>query len=156
MKCDKCGKYIATTHIHSVINGKVTNLNLCTNCAVIKGLNNRGTSMFSDLLKNTEHDNKSNEKVCSSCGAKLSSIVESGLIGCGDCYKIFNNELSTTIRRLHGRTNYRGKIPQTSAPRLDCSSIVSKLREEMAKAVQTENFEHAAELRDKIKEIEGE
>lgn len=153
MKCEKCGKNIANTHIHSVINGKVTNLNLCSNCAAINGLSGIGGIMFS------EHNALEKEiemKVCSGCGTKLSSIIESGLIGCADCYKIFNKELSNAIRRLHGRTNYRGKIPQTSAPRLDSSSRISKLREEMSKAVETENFERAAELRDKIKEIEGE
>lgn len=153
MKCEKCGKNIANTHIHSVINGRVTNLNLCSNCVAINGLMGIGGGLFSD--KNSI-DKEGAEKVCSGCGTKLSSIIENGLIGCADCYKTFNKELASAIRRLHGRTNYRGKIPQTSAPRLDSSSIISKLRHEMSKAIETENFERAAELRDKIKEIEGE
>lgn len=153
MKCDKCGKNIANTHIQSVINGRVTNLNLCSACAAIKGISAFGGNLFSE--PNATETATSFEKTCSGCGTKLSHIVESGLIGCPDCYKTFNKELSGAIRRLHGRTNYRGKIPQTSAPRLDSSSIVSKLREEMSKAIEVENFERAAELRDEIKEIEG-
>lgn len=152
MKCDKCGKNIANTHIRSVINGRVTNLNLCSDCAAINGIGGLGASLFGEAKLNSE----TGDKTCSSCGTKLLEIIESGFIGCADCYKIFNKELSGAIRRLHGRTNYRGKIPQTSAPRLDSSSIISKLRKEMSKAVETENFERAAELRDKIKEIEGE
>ena len=37
MKCEKCGKYEATTHIRSVINGVVREYNLCSECAANEG-----------------------------------------------------------------------------------------------------------------------
>ena len=154
MKCEKCGKNIATTHIKSIVNGKVSSLKLCEYCAALNGLSQLNNSLFGDLFS-TDKNTGTTDMACSSCGTKLSEIVASGLLGCADCYKAFNKELSTAIKRVHGRTMYSGKIPQTSAPRLYDTSLISKLKKEMAEAVDTENFERAAELRDKIKEIEA-
>lgn len=151
MKCDKCGKNIATTHIHTVINGKVTDRHLCGYCAAFGGV------MPSEVFINelgVSRGGRSNN-ICPSCGKSLSEIATSGLMGCADCYKTFSKEILSSIKKVHGRTNYGGKIPQTAAPRLSSNDMIIKLKHEMAKAVENENFELAAELRDKIKEMEA-
>ncbi len=161
MKCEKCGVNNATTHIHTVINGKVTDMNLCGYCAANTGLNKYGHMGLINLLASVFDDASLNPKIsgdgyrCGGCGATFADIAAGGLVGCPECYRTFYRQLFPTVKRIHGRTNHAGKIPQSSAPRLGKESRIEGLRRQMAKAVETENFELAATLRDEIKEIEG-
>ena len=91
MFCEKCGKNIATTHIHTVINGVATTKHLCQHCAATNGeqqnsLANMFSSMFSELL-NTGTFAKS--KTCGVCGTLFSDIAKSGKAGCPQCYNTF-------------------------------------------------------------------
>ncbi len=161
MKCEKCGRNVATTHIHTVINGKVTEMHLCGYCAKNHGINrfehlglmNLLASVFDDKELNPQAE-KSTER-CNTCGASFADIAGCGLIGCGDCYKFFSKQLNPTLKRIHGSSGHIGKIPSSSAPRLNTVSRVEQLKRRLSEAIETENFELAATLRDRIREIEG-
>lgn len=161
MKCEKCGVNTATTHIHTVINGKVTDMNLCGYCAANSGLNKFGHMGLINLLASVFDDTSLNpptagvETICPDCGASFADIAACGLVGCPNCYRTFYRQLLPTVKRIHGRTNHAGKIPQSSAPRLSDESRVENLKRRMKRAVDAENFELAATLRDQIKELEG-
>lgn len=161
MLCEKCGKNNATTHIRSVINGVVHEKNLCSYCAASEGYNNLGhnsltqmlASMFGDALavgsaSTTEH--------CPCCNATFSDIAETGKVGCAKCYETFYDELLPYLKRVHGATKHTGRIPNraplTVAPKED---TVEALRMKLSRLVSEENFEEAAIVRDKIKELEG-
>lgn len=160
MKCEKCGKNVATTHIHTVINGKVTDMHLCGYCAKNHGvgrfehlgLMNLLASVYDDSNLNSKENN--NFDRCNTCGVSFADIACSGLIGCPDCYKYFAKQLNPTLKRIHGNNGHIGKIPYSSAPRLNNASIVEQLKRRLAEAIKTENFELAATLRDRIREIE--
>ena len=161
MKCEKCGKNTATTHIHTVINGHVTDMNLCGYCAANSGLDrfehlglmNLLASVFDDNALNPDTEEK--EIRCPGCGSTFADIAGSGLLGCEECYTTFYRQLMPTLNRIHGRSPHVGKIPQSSAPRLSPTSRVEQLKKRLDRAVAAENFELAATLRDEIRSIEG-
>ena len=169
MICQKCGKNPANSHIHTVINGIVNDMYLCSSCAAANKAASFGNSdlfeMFSSLLEN-EKSPKKELKKCELCGATIEDIRKSGRVGCSDCYKVFKTELEPTLLRLHGRANHIGKRPKTaqkpqknvpvkeskSEPPID---EVATLKEQLKKAISEENYEQAAVIRDEIKKREA-
>lgn len=170
MLCEHCKKNEATTHIKTMINGKYAEHRLCADCAEKLGYG----SMFPDIsadfggLLSSFFSNalpaRSGAARCRTCGSTLNDIKRYGKVGCADCYDTFFSELMPTIRSVHGNTEHKGKRPGaieysvnetqdgSDAPAED---KIETLRAELKKAIEDENFERAAQLRDEIKELEG-
>ncbi len=164
MLCEKCKKNNATTHIKSVINGKVTEKYLCDECAASEGLVSQNSATLSDFLSSIFNDNFGigdyNKPVtrCEVCGSSLSDITKSGRLGCSRCYETFKTELLPYLKRVHGSTKHTGKsIEQTETAEKPASkeSELKSLKEELSSLVKAEKFEEAAVVRDKIKAMEG-
>lgn len=162
MLCDKCGKNVATTHIRSVVNGKKTEKHLCAECAAkegIGGLGNMGldsmlASMFGDALSPGLSGAQSR---CKCCGSTFADIAKNGKAGCPECYKTFYNEFLPYLKRVHGSVNHIGKTPAyTAVEEHPAADTLSELKAELKRLVSEEKFEQAAEVRDKIKEMEAE
>jgi protein arginine kinase activator len=158
MLCEKCHKREATTHIKSVVNGVKQEYNLCSECAKIYGYGTNSLtgmldSMFGDISK---YDSLPQTKVCSVCGASFGDIAKSGKVGCSECYNTFYDELLPYLKRVHGSVNHVGKVPN-SAPLMVTPKLksVKDLRQELSRLVAEENYEQAAIVRDKIKEMEA-
>lgn len=167
MLCDNCKKNIATTHIHTSVNGTVKDLHLCSYCAAEYGyLNNNGivdmlASMFGEsLLLNPA----ASAIKCPCCGSTFEDIANTGKAGCSECYNVFKDEFYPSLYRIHGKSRHIGKRPDKNYINIDDNKAevqnneneIEKLKKELKNAIETENFERAAELRDKIKEAEGE
>lgn len=161
MLCDKCGKNHATTHIRSVVNGVVTEHNLCGYCAAAAGYSGAAHSSLGDMLASMFGDALNSgsvvgKKHCECCGASFSDIAEKGRVGCSECYKTFYEQLLPYMRRVHSSTKHVGKIPNR-APLIvkkEDDSIES-LKMQLNELVRQEKFEEAAVIRDKIKDIKG-
>ncbi len=158
MLCEKCNKRQATTHIKSVVNGVKKEYNLCAECAAAEGfgansLTGMLASMFGDISK---YNTISDGKKCSVCGASFSDIAHSGKVGCSECYNTFYDELLPYLKRVHGSLNHVGKVPN-SAPLVVTpkKTSIDDLRKELARLVAEENYEQAAVVRDRIKEMEA-
>ncbi len=162
MLCEKCGKYNATTHIHSYVNGVVTEKYLCSHCAAQEGidgfaadgLNGLLSSMFGDVFS---LEDRSDEKRCSCCNMSFSDIAKSGKVGCPECYKTFYSELLPYLKRVHGSIKHTGIIPN-KAPLVvkNSEDTLNALKIQLASLVKEEKFEEAAIVRDKIKKLEEE
>jgi protein arginine kinase activator len=93
---------------------------------------------------------------CSACGSTLKEFRESGRLGCAQCYESFAAHLRDLLRRLHGSSQHVGEryaVPGAAGatdPRLQ----LLDLKEQLRRAVEMENFELAAELRDRIRVFE--
>lgn len=174
MKCQKCGMREATTHIKTVTNGEYAQYELCSECAKEMGYTNIFSDMeneFSNFLGSFFENAlpaRTQATRCESCGSTYNEIAKSGHVGCPDCYETFWDQLLPSIRRIHGNTSHCGKIPHgleyteikenSQAENEDAKNPKTKiksLKAELEKAVKEQNFEKAAELRDKIKELEG-
>ncbi len=170
MICEHCKKNEATTHIHTVINGVVTEKNLCGYCAAKLGYNQFGTNSLANMLASMFGEvGRSNlpKKRCECCGAAFSDIAETGRVGCAECYKVFADELIPYIKRLHGSTSHIGKRPGGLYTGSSLVSVkknetalqinrIDTLREELKKCIANEEFEKAAKLRDEIKMLSNE
>jgi protein arginine kinase activator len=158
MFCEKCGKNHATTHIKTVVNGIVREYNLCENCAnafsysgnILTGML---ASMFGDI---TNLSSTVEQRQCPVCKSSFADIAKSGKAGCTECYKTFYNELLPYLKRVHGSTKHVGKIPN-SAPLVarPKTETIEDLRAKLSQLVVEENYEQAAIVRDKIKEMEA-
>ena len=162
MLCQNCGKNPATTHIKTVINGKVTEQSLCGYCAAKSGYSAFSNGSISSLLSSmlgqtTKIESALDEKTCSCCGSTFANIVESGKVGCSQCYKIFEKELLPYLKRIHGSVNHTGKTPGSKELVVtEVKDRVSELKRQLAELVAAENYEEAAIVRDEIKRLEGE
>ena len=174
MLCQKCKKNNATIHYRENINGKVTEYSLCADCAaelerdgVIKFENPFSdfmrdgifdfSSMLPSFFTSLNHALGSGEsKRCPVCGSTFDDIARSGRIGCPQCYETFADELAATVNQLHGTSKPQGRIPKRFGEKQNREAEINALKEEQKKAIEAQEFEKAAELRDKIKALEAE
>ncbi len=167
MKCQKCGANNANTHVKTIINGEFKEYDLCSECAKKMGYTNIFGNMedeFSSLLGSffgNAIPARTQATRCEFCGSTYSDITKSGHVGCAKCYEVFGDLLMPSIRRIHGNTAHCGKNSRQSAQNaqkpaeLTKEEKIKKLKAELDRAVAEQNFEHAAELRDKIREMEA-
>ena len=158
MLCTNCGKNQATVHIKKTINGVTKEYMLCSECASKSEL----TPSFSDfdtLLKSAfsfmPRTLQTKRKSCPSCGSTLSSISDSGKLGCAQCYEVFAEELAPTIARIHANAVYvKGNSVPVQKEEKEENKLES-LKAQLTRAVNEENYELAAKLRDEIRALEG-
>ena len=162
MKCQKCNVNNATTHIKTVLNGELKEYDLCSECAQKMGYTSLFGGMESDFSNflgsffGNVLPARTQATRCEFCGSSYSEIAKSGHVGCAKCYEIFADQLYPSINRIHGNTTHCGKNSNQklkSEPTKEEKII--KLKSELEKAIAEQNFEYAAELRDKIKEMEA-
>ena len=167
MVCDICGKNNATVHLTEIIDNKMSKLHLCEECARKKGTEMEEHFGLSDLLAGladfgTKTGQEKETKVkCPRCGMTYKDFKNIGRLGCSDCYTTFDESLSPLIKRIHGSAEHFGKTPSKpkraaakSAPRKKKEDKMDELKERLQRAVKLEEFEEAAKLRDKIRELE--
>jgi protein arginine kinase activator len=170
MLCQKCKAKEANTHVKSVVNGEYEEYMLCSDCAKEMGYTNLWSDMHSDFnsILGSFFSNalpaRSEATRCAVCGSTYHDISKTGQVGCANCYEMFLSELMPSIRRIHGNTTHCGKTPLNSEyeNKTESSTIVSEpklptvedLKNQLNEAVSVQNFELAAQLRDKIKEME--
>ena len=168
MVCQNCGKNEATTHIRRVVNGDTTQMHLCAECAqslgygdMFSGFGLNLDDFFGGFLGDaTQKLVSQGEQRCTKCGNSFNDIVRSGKVGCSECYNIFYDKLLPSIQRIHGRIKHNGKqAPSIEATANQVEQIkidpVEELKKELAAAIENQEFEQAAVIRDKIKELEN-
>lgn len=165
MLCQNCGKNEATTHIKRVVNGNMAEMHLCSACAqhlgygdMFSGFGFNLDEFFGGLLGDENLSiGSSYEEKCPKCGCTFNDIVRSGKLGCADCYRKFYDRLLPSLQRIHGKIKHTGKKAALAVPKTEERKInpVEKLKEDMQKAIDEQNFEQAAVLRDRIKELEA-
>ena len=161
MTCDVCGKNQATVHLTEIIDEQMTELHLCESCAKAKSMEMEQQFGLGDLLAGLSHlgknavDEKEAVKVkCPACGFTYNDFRKIGRLGCSVCYSSFKKYLVSLLRRIHGSSKHCGKAPFSALPPVKVKTELEELRQRMQRLIQTEEFEEAARVRDKIKELE--
>ncbi len=163
MLCDDCGKRVATVHITKIQNGKKTDFHLCEQCAMSKNPISISTSfsindILTGILNNADYFpmkfDFAEELKCSVCGLTYSRFRETGRFGCGNCYKTFGDKLNPLFRRLHGNISHFGKIPVRTGSKMKQAREIEKLKAALSNAVKNEEYEKAADIRDRIRELD--
>lgn len=160
MLCDVCNKREATVHLTEIVNDKVMKLHLCEECAREKGAEMEEHFGLSDLLAGLsdlgaplEPDLVEAVK-CPNCGFTYQNFRKVGRLGCSECYEAFKKQLVPLLKRIHGTDRHTGKVPMMGGKAVKETRNLRDLKMRMEKAIQAEDFEEAARLRDKIREME--
>jgi protein arginine kinase activator len=161
MLCQECQQRQASVHLTKIINNYKTEVHLCEECARKRDDIIQFTPFsVNDLLAGfmevgmAQPYEKTGRITCPSCGMNYQQFKKSGLLGCQECYKAFNSKLLPVLHRIQGRTEHSGKVPRRSGMGILMRKEIHRLKSELKKAVETEAFERAAEIRDRIKELE--
>ncbi len=160
MLCQNCGVNTATTHIRTTINGVQEEQMLCSQCAAKLGYNQLSSlftgGLLGSLLKNDLSQSTAAGAIrCPKCGISFEEIARQGKVGCAYCYTGFHDKLAPTVEKIHGKAGHIGKVPAGASHHKPQKSPLEQLKEELAAAVQAQEFEQAAKLRDQIREMEG-
>jgi protein arginine kinase activator len=174
MLCDNCKERDAIINLTQVEHDSKVTLHLCEQCAQQKGVETGGTVLKSPLgnflgavvkgggggggaagaLVPASGDGLR----CPACGSTLRDFRDSGRLGCDQCYVSFDTHLRDLLRRLHGSSQHVGEryeVPgEGGGGRDDPRSRLLDLKAQLRRAVDGENFELAAELRDQIRVLE--
>ena len=164
LKCDNCNKP-ATVHLTEIRNGKKIEKHLCEQCAALnEGLPVKSHTPINELLTNfvMAHSGgvtKETGQACEACGITWAEFRQAGLFGCANDYTAFEKDLTPLLQRAHeGATHHVGKVPTrrggTGVP-MKKTVDLAKLRKELQRSVEAEDYERAAKLRDQIKQAEG-
>lgn len=164
MTCENCGKNEARVHYTAWENNQPRELHVCQECAVEKGIvpSSPDTGKFSiqepmiALIGDTALGSKIGRIECATCGMRYSTFRETGRLGCSGCYESFAELLQPLLRRIHGNLSHVGRAPERSADADQRREQVRALQNEMESAIHRENFERAAELRDRISRLREE
>ena len=184
MLCDNCGKRQANVRYSENINGKKKELNLCEECSKKLGITNMEFSMpidFSSFFGEFLEDfatpqfmplfNEMKTLKCSNCGYTFEDIVNTGKLGCGNCYEVFEERLDPILKRMQGANRHVGRIGKIIDNKIEQKvtkqdnnenqpkdhnkeNELEKLQEELKQVIKEEKYEEAAKIRDKIKKIQ--
>lgn len=116
MLCQNCKKNEATTHLKHIVNGTASQLNLCADCARSLGYGDAFSGLgvgFGDLLGELfgRGELSGSTLNCPVCGKTFDGIIQTGTVGCPECYSYFYDKLLPSIKRIHGSARHIGKTP---------------------------------------------
>ena len=161
MLCEKCGKNPATTYVKKTVNGKTTELRLCSACASEQGigtmwndfgfdLGNFWGSLFAEPSARVLAD----AVRCEGCGKTFRELAQSGKAGCPTCYTTFYDRLLPSIQRIHGKSQHMGKVPCGASENAKKEHELDALKQQLADSIARQEYEACAGLRDQIQALE--
>jgi protein arginine kinase activator len=167
MKCQFCSNP-ATVHLTKLlVNKQKTEVHLCQACAAKQHAPAAADLSLSAILQSLigQHVSSVTEELarlkCPTCGLKYMEFRADGRLGCPADYEVFRAGLLPILQRIHRATRHAGKVPRRRAapvrrrPGGDPAAEVLDLRQQLRRAVETEHYERAAELRDLIRQKEA-
>ena len=161
MQCSICKEKPATVHFTQIVGEKMQKLDLCEECAKAKGINDPTSFSLADAdvlfglgaSQEIEQSGGGVETKCLRCGFSQADFKKSGRLGCPECYQTFAEGLEGLLKTMHKGTHHSGKVPEALRANREQSDRLKLLQKKLAKAIEDENFEQAAQLRDEIKQI---
>ena len=162
MQCDICNKKKATVHLTEIVDDQMSEMHLCEECARKKSVQMEQQFGLADLLagladfgKSTKEEVRESVK-CTNCSMSYDEFRKFGRLGCSQCYDSFKMHLGTLLKKVHGSNHHLGKTP-TKIPQSEKKIIenLQGLKLQLEQAIQMEDFEKAAQIRDKIREVEN-
>lgn len=168
--CTACNKAFATVHILDLEDGSIVDQkHLCASCAENAGMVQQKVHPLklqsADMLEligtlkagaESEPGKRSEHLVCPGCNMTIAEFKLRGRMGCPRCYDVFKATLIPLLERVHDASSHRGRYPQrATAVDRTREDLLSDLKERLAAAIDSEDYEAAASLRDQIREVES-
>jgi protein arginine kinase activator len=157
MRCERCEEREATVQQITIVNDQVTHKRLCEECAEEEEADPAdvpGTSV-SHIMSNLFEDEESEQTdQCEQCGMTFQQFQKRERLGCAQCYESFEERLEPLIHRIHGSDQHVGEgTGATTKAEISDERKAQRLRKKLDRAVHDENYEKAAELRDRIEAL---
>lgn len=160
MLCEKCNKHAATVHLTEINPSNVKKeVHLCETCAqqitlpyklqfsISEILSSLIEPVMNQMLKDTT------DVKCPTCGMNYEMFHKKARFGCAQDYEIFKKGIVSILEKIHGSVHHVGKTPQDVSPHILKEKELRDLQHELERLVKSEEFEKAAEVRDKIKKM---
>ncbi len=165
MMCEDCGIRPAKFHLMTIINGDRVERNLCPGCMArhqkqIPGIDfSNLAGILNSILENRGSDEQdrldaeAQNIVCEQCGMTYAQFQKCGMLGCANCYQAFKTPLTALLQRVHGNTQHAGRVPGGAHNGTSIRMNIDRLKQKLQKAVEDEEYEQAARLRDAIRAL---
>ncbi|TFB09152.1 hypothetical protein E3V08_01060 [Candidatus Atribacteria bacterium MT.SAG.1] len=169
MLCQICRKKEATITLTKIVGSQKTEIRLCKDCAPVFSdkfpifplpqfdINDLLAGLLNaiDLYHEEEGVIPGKKIECSNCHLTYNEFKRSGKLGCSVCYHDFREQLTPLLRRLHGNSEHTGKMPRQLEGKFNKISKIKQLKKELQGLILKEEYEKAANTRDKILKLEG-
>lgn len=193
MLCDNCKQREANICYTENINGIRKELHLCEECSQKLGITDQMKfhmgldfpslfgGIFEDFADFTEPSfapllKEIRDIKCKTCGLSFDDIVNTGKLGCPDCYETFESRLDPILKRLQGSNRHVGRLGKITENKINIDkekinesedkqnqtknkenqkteTELEKLESDLKLAIKEERYEDAAKIRDEIKKI---
>lgn len=164
MMCEDCGVNPAVFHFVAITNDEKTEKNLCPTCMAkykkqLPGLDIKNLAgILNNLLdgkssKKEEIDPETAAITCEQCGMTYGEFRKGGMVGCAECYHAFREPMTALLQRIHGNTQHAGRVPGGVHSGVSIRISIDRLKQQLAKAIENEEYEQAAKFRDAIRAL---
>ncbi len=167
MQCQICKTKTATVHLTEIVDGQRTESHLCQNCAQKEGVTIKSQLSLNELLgsliaahqQDENIDSEKSRRACPNCGITMEQFRKQALLGCPNDYEFFGDDLRQIIEKTQDNNlTHKGKVPaqtQTSSnARLEEPNKAEELKRQLSLAVEKEDYELAAKIRDQLKTLQ--
>lgn len=159
MLCDDCHERDAVVHLTKIVDQEVTQVHLCEKCAAAKGIETAQSAPshpLAGVLQAAQQQASASLDAarCAYCGTSQKDFRASGRLGCAHCYSAFAESLRDLLRRVHGNAKHVGRRYEPPNPAGPPTRSADTLREQLREAIEREEFERAAALRDELRGVE--
>ena len=161
MLCDNCHLRDAVVNLTTIENNAVRQLHLCEQCAAERGVETSVATPkhplgeFLQAVQQQSMPASADAGKCPFCGLTMKDFRATGRMGCARCYVTFEPSMRELLRRVHGNPRHTGRPYRPPKDEvLERASVLGELREKLRRAIEQEQFEVAAELRDRIRVLE--
>lgn len=166
MLCERCGKNKANVKVVKNLNNTIKELWVCSKCAKLeftldtnydKDIDKLLRGFIESIIQNKSEKNRDEVKKvkCENCGTNYDYISKNWKFGCEKCYKYFGNSLNEKLSKDNIKNRHFGKFPEIEEYILSNKKRIIKLKCDLEDAIATEDYEEAANIRDKIKDLEN-
>lgn len=181
MMCQSCNENLATVHLTEIVQKAKKETHLCEECARDKGVSYGTQFSVKDFLSGLakskaaatpfiasskpepgaapaaeESPAAEEQEPCPSCGISFAEFRRSGRLGCFNDYEHFQEGLVPLLEKIHGQKQHTGRVPDRVGERIKRQRQITDHRTLLQEAVEREDYEAAAELRDQIRALESE
>ena len=155
MLCQQCKKQTATVHLTDLVQGEKRERHLCEDCANSEGVVVKQNVSISDVLNSFLMSQASVQEMarvkCPDCGTTFVEFRNQGLLGCANDYDVFGRALTNVIERAQdSHSHHTGKKPGEMVRIDPVQQERFRLQRELREAVEREDYELAARLRDQL------
>ena len=160
MKCENCNEHEATVHYTEIEDTEKREIHLCDECYRQKFTPMHKLTNFTEILQNLLHGATAEHAatagaICPTCGISMAEFRAAGRFGCPNDYHVFAESLNPLLEKVQHDLRHVGKVPPHAGDALKRKNQAIRLRRELERAVQREEYEEAARLRDEIRRLAG-